>query len=387
MNRHSKQNGFTLIELLVVIAIIAILAAILLPALARAREAARRASCASNLKQFGVIFKMYSGENKSMFPENNPVVFSGIKNEQSGSVWLFAAMGLNSVSLYPDYWSDPSIIQCPSDAHADAEASQLGLTSGDFVEKIKNQAKLASSDESQKLCLHALLGLPQSYTYIAYAVESNCQLADVGWCMWNWFWSFGYPNNYSAKGPYDGKFTRKVYGASSSNGAECVLGSGYLPNRGGSDLNRWSHSEFGLPAAQLTDYTNNGKDYDEKGNPMPSTYKRLREGVERFFITDINNPASGAIGQSTLPVMYDAWGQTMDSWKFIGVGSSDNGATKFNHIPGGSNVLYMDGHVEFIRINPDGKVPMGYGKPPTEYGHTNTDGYLIFRTGMFGGMG
>ena len=64
MIHHNHKAGFTLIELLVVIAIIAILAAILLPALARAREAARRASCASNLKQFGIIFKMYSGENK-----------------------------------------------------------------------------------------------------------------------------------------------------------------------------------------------------------------------------------------------------------------------------------------------------------------------------------
>ena len=80
------------------------------------------------------------------------------------------------------------------------------------------------------------------------------------------------------------------------------------------------------------------------GNGGGTTIYRLREGIERFLITDINNPAASASAQSEIFVMPDA----------VCIKPSD-----FNHVPGGSNVLYMDGHVEFIKY--PGPAPVNIG--------------------------
>jgi prepilin-type N-terminal cleavage/methylation domain-containing protein/prepilin-type processing-associated H-X9-DG protein len=104
-----KRKAFTLIELLVVIAIIAILAAILFPVFAQAREAARKASCQSNLKQLGLSLGMYTQDNDETMPPM-AICPGGIftyPNGSTGTCWLWFH------PLYP-YIKNTQIYNCPS---------------------------------------------------------------------------------------------------------------------------------------------------------------------------------------------------------------------------------------------------------------------------------
>lgn len=113
-----SRRGFTLIEILVVIAIVALLSAILFPVFARARENARKTSCANNIKQIGLAILQYAQDNDETLP---PVAYEDDAGDDHQWPELIQA-----------YLKGPQALKCPSDARS--KIISYGLNEAAFVD-------------------------------------------------------------------------------------------------------------------------------------------------------------------------------------------------------------------------------------------------------------
>lgn len=272
--RGHAPAGFTLVELLVVIAILGILASLLLPALVRARESALRAQCQNNIRQMGIAFKMYASENRGRYPQR--LVF-----QLDGS--LSREMIFSGPAIIPEYLADSNVVWCPSWKLYDGPVERYDehRISGNFDGKVQPEE---------------LTRNPYDYTGWLFMDDHNLIGSLVGTV------GSGINGRFSEDELIDTPIGALALASYYSNGAA-------------------SDEDFELDSAYADTQATGG-----------STILRLREGIARFLITDINNPAAAESSASIVPVLWDHISTKTDS---------------FSHLPSGAHVLYMDGHVAF----------------------------------------
>ncbi|MDP2322948.1 MAG: zf-HC2 domain-containing protein [Gammaproteobacteria bacterium] len=225
------------ISLGITAAVVFVLVAGLIPAITKSRESARRASTQGNMKQLGLVFKMYANESPgAQWP----------RLARLDGVWI-----PDLAALHGEFITDPGPLI--SEEHPDRRL---------LIRALRDAWEEPAPDIAT---VERLMG--ESYGYLGYSVDNEVEF--------------------------------EALRVARENGA--------LPEDG-------SPLSGGSPTGMIPP---------------------LRDGVERFLITDINNPAASSSAQSTIPVLIE-----IASWKHKASVADYEGA----------NVLYMDGHVAFVRL-------------------------------------
>jgi prepilin-type processing-associated H-X9-DG protein len=311
---------------------------------------------------------MFAGENDGDFPVLQNVL-PGFRDE---------LLGPDMRQLYPDYLNDPAITICPSDPGVESVAwGQVALPMEEGVEEIQ---ALISSGQATGDCMISHLSYPRSYIYFGFATLNPTVASEAWYCY--------------EEAAEELRNQHDIEQFRLDLGQECPYNEAFYDDDGQTitgmfAVDKEQRWQAGVDAGVLTSngdayFGNLGRQYlivgvgpDGRWQYADDYAYRIRESIERFFITDINNPGSGMAAQSSIPVMMDGWGVDRKTSDTGGTNAYDDAAAieQFNHVPGGSNVLYMDGHVEFVRYDSKHPVKIGeYGAGKRFYGGNVADG-------------
>jgi prepilin-type processing-associated H-X9-DG protein len=184
ISRRFNQSAFTLVALLVIVAVLAILAAMLLPALAKAKTKSTRINCVNNLKQCGLAFRIWEGDNGDKYPMDVPLAKGGTKEFDTG------ADTFRHFQVMSNELSTPKILICPADTRSVADnfarlknqnvSYFVGLEANDanpqrFLDGDRN---LTDASESQNGILKLVPGGPIGWTSAIHNNQGNVGLAD-----------------------------------------------------------------------------------------------------------------------------------------------------------------------------------------------------------------
>lgn len=277
--------------------LIVVLAVICLPALYRERRAARAhygPRCQNNLKQFGLVFKMYCGESRgNLFP---PIMATAATLYDCDSLYREKPRGFEKKSegfvlraaplvesIYPEYISDPDFLMCPSNSmtsSSDYETHDRTTYFDLYCQQSDRGAGFAAT----------------SYSYTGYACYGGLEDED------------------DIMSAHEARQLREVL----------------------TPLLEAKQRGDGAQLRELADKDVTTTPEIAALGAKESKIYRLRDGVERFLITDANNAAARSKAQSEIWVMHDVLHESPDGYS--------------HSRPAGVNVVCLDGHAEFMRV-------------------------------------
>jgi prepilin-type processing-associated H-X9-DG protein len=338
-----KNGGFSLREIVIAIALLGLFVTLMLPAIGRAREGMRRVNCANNLMQIGYALRLYTTESSDQklppvqihveFPSmSNPNYTGDLTEFQYRFRYDFApSIG----ALYEEGAPlDPKVLICPSDFQNDLRTAQ------DFQCVMLNDSwDEGSRDFIKEGCAN---DLDDSYQYYGWVfdkggdpVTHSASILEASWRN-----PFAKPRfDVDADPDFQVPVQMSATFAAMHRAAWGTTKADFFKTFTDETVNErtWAASD--------AEYDIGSKDFVEKdawdpatfyGNGTTNTVHRLRGGVARFLVTDINSAEEARLTQSTIWVMHEKLALTPDG---------------FFHPPGGSNVLYLDGHVEFVAFD------------------------------------